>query len=369
MRARTCLLAGLLVILGDTAQASGAVPDSALALRGVDVSSLARGEEHGLVLRDRTGMPSDPLTLLRDHGVNTVRLRAWVEPPGGWCGLGQVAKTARRAEALGLAVLLDLHFSDGWADPGRQEKPAAWRGLAFPDLEAAVAGHARAACESLLAAGVTPRLVQLGNEVDDGLLWPDGRASIDPDRTARLLAAAAEGVRAASPTSQVMLHVTGRDTTAIRWLLDALGSRGVTWDMTGISYYPRFHGDLDHLAAVLAFVARRYERPVVVVETAYPFTLAGADAEENVVHDVDGLVPGIPATPAGQAAYLARLAAVLRHVPGNRARGFVWWEGTWLATPGNGWDPRDPASGDPWENQALFDFTGRPLPALEEFRR
>jgi arabinogalactan endo-1,4-beta-galactosidase len=337
-------------------------------LRGVDVSSLSRAETRGAVYRDSLGRPGDALVILRAHGVNAVRLRVWVDPADGANRIDAVVPMARRARDLGLDVVIDLHYSDGWADPGKQVKPAAWRDLSFAALTQAVGAHTRAVCESLRAAGVTPRIVQVGNEINDGLLWPDGRASLSLDRTAALVAAGAAAVRAASPASLVMIHVAATDTIAVRWLLDGLAARGVRWDVTGLSYYAMWHGDLAHLQRVLDDVATRYGRPVVIVETAAPFTLANADPQENVVHDPAQIPPGMAATPAGQAEHVEGILASLRRVPHDRGWGFFWWEGTWTAVPGNGWDPGDPAAGNGWENQALFDFEGRPLPALSKFR-
>jgi len=337
-------------------------------LRGVDVSSLARAETRGAIHRDTQGRPGDALVILRDHGVNAVRLRVWVNPADGANRIDTVVPMARRARDLGLDVVIDLHYSDGWADPGKQVKPAAWRDLSFAALTQAVGAHTRAVCESLRTAGVTPRIVQVGNEINDGLLWPDGRASLSLDRTAALVAAGAAAVRAASPRSLVMLHLAATDSTALRWLLDGLAARGVQWDVTGLSYYAMWHGNPARLQRLLDGLAVRYERPVLLAETAAPFTLANADAQENVIHEAAQLAAGTAATPADQAEFVDRIIAILRRVPRERGWGFFWWEGTWTAVPGNDWDPANPASGDGWENQALFDFDGRPLPALSRFR-
>ncbi len=363
MLAATLLAAGL--GSHDLAAAEGGSP---LRLRGVDVSSLSRAETKGAVYRDSLGRPGDALAILRDHGVNAVRLRVWVDPANGSNRIEHVVPMAGRARDLGLDVVIDLHYSDTWADPGKQVKPAAWRDLSFDALTQAVAAHTRAVCEALLAAGVTPRIVQVGNEINDGLLWPDGRASAGLDRTAALVAAGAAAVRAASPGSLVMLHLAATDSTAIRWLLDGLAARGVRWDVTGLSYYAMRHGSPARLQRLLDDVAARYERPVLLAETAAPFTLANADHQENVIHDAAQLAAGTEATPADQAEFVERIVAILQRVPRQRAWGFVWWEGTWTAVPGNGWDPERPASGNGWENQALFDFEGRPLPALSKFR-
>ena len=225
-RARAC--AARRASRREPAASATAVRDSIppLALRGVDVSSLARAEEKGAVHRDAQGRPGDALMILRDHGVNAVRLRVWVDPADGADRIESVVPMARRARDLGLDVVIDLHYSDGWADPGTQVKPAAWRDLSFAALTRDVGVETRAS-RSLRAAGVTPRIVQVGNEINDGFLWPDGRASFSLERTAVLVAAGAAAARAASPASLVMIHVAATDTAAVRWLLDGLAARGV----------------------------------------------------------------------------------------------------------------------------------------------
>jgi arabinogalactan endo-1,4-beta-galactosidase len=145
-------------------------------------------------------------------------------------------------------------------------------------------------------------------------------------------------------------------------------ARGVPFDVIGLSFYPYWHGSLGDLQRNLNDVSARYAKDVVVVETGYPFTLADADGHPNLIGLEEQLVPGYSATPEGQAAFVRDLLAIVRAVPARRGLGVFYWDATWLALAGNGWDPSDPASGNAWENQALFDFRGRPLPALSVFQ-
>jgi arabinogalactan endo-1,4-beta-galactosidase len=141
-------------------------------------------------------------------------------------------------------------------------------------------------------------------------------------------------------------------------------SRGVSWDVIGLSFYPYWHGTLSALSANLSFVTNRYGTPAIVVETAYPWTLANKDSTGNIVNSSSQLTSGYPATPAGQDAWIRSIADTVAAAPNNRGLGYVYWEGLWTAVTGNGWDPTNPSSGNAWENQALFDYNSRALTGL-----
>lgn len=363
------LLSGLLAAHG----APSGTMDSPAFIRGADVSSLPKAEALGARFFRADGAREDALRILRDHGVDTLRLRVWVSSPDGYHGSEQILTLARRARVLGFKLLVNFHYSDTWADPAHQTKPAAWTAHSFEELVAAVEEHTSALCRALAAQGTPADYVQIGNETNDGLLWPDGRVTGRPggdDFTplARLLQAGIRAAREAHPGTRIALHLgTSTDDALLRWWFDGVRAAGVDWDITGVSYYAYLHGPPSRLASSLAFLAKRYERPVLVLETAYPFTLENADAQRNIAGAPERLLPAYPATPEGQRAFLREVFAVARAVPDGRGAGVVYWEPAWLATPGNGWDNRDPRSGNGWENMALFDFGGRALPALEAF--
>ena len=342
---------------------------------GADLSSLAKNEDHGAVYRDARGVAGDPVGLLRAAGTNLARLKVWVDPADGYNDTDDVVATALRAEAAGMDVLVDFHYSDRWADPGQQRVPAAWAGYSVERLADAVHDHTAEVLTALADAGVSVDLVQVGNEINSGMLWPYGQTwdvvpgdGVDGpqfDALASFLSAGAAAVRAAAPSAEVMLHLAeGGDVGAFTWWFDEITARGVDFDLIGASYYGFWHGSLAELQHTLDTVTRRYDRDVLVVETAYPFTLDDADGHENIIDLPAELVPGYPATPAGQAAHLRAVADVVAAVPGGR--GIVYWEPAWTAVAGSGWDPEDPASGNAWENQALFGFDGRLLPAAAE---
>jgi arabinogalactan endo-1,4-beta-galactosidase len=357
------------------------VPGAArLSLLGADVSSLAKSEDLGgeyLECRCDDDCEARPaLGILgganNGGGINAVRLRVWVNPADGYHDRDELLRMARRAQRRGLGVLVDLHYSDFWADPGQQAKPAAWASVATAELAQAVYDHTFDVCSRLVAQGTPPDIIQLGNELNSGMLWPDGHTWDPPnwENLGDFLAAGASAVEACSPRTRIMLHLAnGGDNGLYQWWFDNITQQGVPFDIIGASFYPYWHGSLGDLQRNLSDISARYAKDVVVVETAYPFTLDAADATPNLIGLPEQLVPGYGATPAGQAAFIRDLLAIVRAVPDGRGLGVFYWDATWTAVPGNGWDPTDPASGNAWENQALFDFEGKVLPALREFRR
>lgn len=336
-----------------------------LSILGADVSSLKKSVDKGGIYAYEDGTPGDALDILRAHGLNYIRLRVWVDPPDGYHDKAELLEMATQAAKRGLKVLVDFHYSDAWADPGKQNKPAAWKELDFEQLKQAVYDHTFEVCNSLKAQGSPPDMVQIGNEINAGMLWPDGRTE-NWDNLAALLKAGYQATKDCSSTTQVMLHIAeGGDNALARWWFDNVVKREVPFDLIGISYYPYWHGTLTDLERNLNDLATRYEKDLVVVETAFPFTPDDNDGFDNIIHDQ--VVAGYEFTTEGQKKFLADLLALVRAVPDGRGLGIFYWEPVWTAVPGNGWDPADPSSGNGWENQALFDFNNRALPALSLF--
>ncbi len=339
---------------------------AALSVMGADISSLKKSEDMGGVYVCADGTTADALTILREHGMNYARIRVWVNSPDGYHGKRQLLQMAQRLKEDNIKLLVDFHYSDTWADPGKQPKPEAWRGLDFEDLKIAVYDHTCDICTSLKAQGTPADMAQVGNEINHGMLWPDGKNDETWDNLGALLKEGVRAVRESSPETLVMLHIAeGGDNAQSRWWFDNALTQGVSFDIIGISYYPYWHGTLADLQNNLNDLAVRYKRDIIVVETAYPFTADSKDDTENVI--TDQVVPGYPFSPGGQAAMLADVMSMVRAVPGERGKGIFWWDATWTAVPGNGWDPENPILGNNWENQALFDFENRPLPAMALF--
>lgn len=348
-------------------------------VRGGDLSGLAKNEDHGAVYRAADGTPGDAVELLADAGMNLGRLKVWVDPADGYNDRDHVVATARRIKAAGMQLLVDFHYSDRWTDPGAQGVPAAWAGLDPAAMAQAVHDHTRDVLDALADAGITADYVQVGNEINPGMLWPWGQTwDVDPtdgvtgarwDDLAAFLSAGAQAVREVDPDTRVILHLTNINNGigSLTWWLDEVTARDVDLDVIGLSYYGYWHGSLADLQGAVSTLSARYDKDVLVVETAYPFTLEDdTPAWENVIDLPGELVGGYPATPAGQAAQFRAVQDAVASAPGGRGLGTVYWEPAWTAVEGNGWDPADPTSGNAWENQALFDLDDRLLPAAAE---
>ncbi len=357
---RAALIAALLLGLGIAAPVVASP-----ATVGADVSFLPQLESLGAVYRV-DGVAVDPLDALKDAGFGLVRLRLWHTPAEPWNGLEDTVAFARRVSAAGYDLMLDIHYSDTWADPGHQTKPAAWTDIAFSALVDSVYSYTSAVMRRLRDAGVVPRYVQIGNEISSGMLWDDGRvggAWDTPeqwDRLAALLSAGAAAVRDSVQSERrprVVVHVdNGADNGLCRWFFDNLTSRGVDFDAIGVSFYPWWHGTLPDLRDNLSDLAGAYGKEILVVETSYPWTLEGNDSTGNFVYSASQLLPGYPATPEGQTAFLTELLSVVEGIPGGFGCGVVYWEPCFLSVPGG--------PDDPCENLTLFDFDGDALPAL-----
>lgn len=350
-------------------------------VRGADLSSIPKNEDNGARYAWDEGTPVDPVTAFSETGANLVRLKVWVNPADGYNMKDDVVAMSQRAQAKGMRVLIDFHYSDRWTDPGAQGIPAAWRGLNVAGLENAVYTHTKEVMTALKAAGVTPYAVQIGNEINPGMLWPYGQTTdTDPndsivgpqwDNLALFLKAGTRAVTETSPTSKKVLHLTNLDkgVSGLNYWFDQATSRGVPLDIIGLSYYGYWHGTLGNLQNAVTTLSARYSKHVLVVETSYPFTLADNQNSpwQNVIDSSTQLVKGYPATPAGQAANFKAVQDVVASAPGGKGLGAVYWEPAWTSVAGNGWDPADPSSGNAWENQAMFDYTNRALPGMNTY--
>lgn len=339
---------------------------TALTILGADISSLKKSEDMGGVYRYADGTEADALQILKDHGLNYARLRVWVEPADGYHGKAELLEMAQRLKSKDIKLLVDLHYSDNWADPGKQYKPAAWKDFDFEGLKKALYDYTFDVCNSLVEQGTPPEMVQIGNEINAGMLWPDGDYN-HMDNLAALLKEGYQAVKDCSESTLVMLHIAeGGDNELARWWFGNMTSRDVPFDVIGISYYPFWHGSLGQLQYNLGDISARYDKDVIVVETAYAFTALEDDFHPNIANR-SMVIPGYPYTPEGQRLMLRDVMAVVRAVPNGRGLGVFYWDATWTAVTGNGWDSTDPDSGNAWENQALFDYDNRALPALDEY--
>ena len=354
------LVALAAVVVGPHPAARAAAP----VIRGADVSTLKKSEDLGGVYRDSGGTQRSALDILRAGGMNYARLKVWVNPADGYNNKARVLTMATRIKAQGMKLLIDFHYSDTWADPGNQIKPAAWANLSLTQLRDAVYNHTFDVLNSLKAQGTTADMVQIGNEINPGMLLPTGSTN-NWTNLGTLLKAGVQASRDVNAATRIMLHLAeGGNNSLFRWWFDNAIAQGVQFDVIGASYYPYWHGPLSGLQSNLNDMATRYNKDVVVAETAYGFTLAADDSEPNIFNSSLQQAGGFPASPQGQIDELKAVANVLRNVPNGHGIGFFYWEPAWTAQAGAGWDPTNPNSGNGWENQAMFDYNSRALPVL-----
>jgi len=240
---------------------------------GADISFLPQLEDRGIKFSDN-GVEKDAVQILKEHGLNYIRLRLFVNPEEdsgyspkkGFCDLNHTIAMAKRIRATGMKLLLDFHYSDTWADPQKQFKPSAWKGQNFDQLRQTVFNYSRDVIQSLKNAGVTPGIVQIGNEINHGIVWPEGHIN-NLDSLAQLVYAGIQGVKAVDVSITIMLHIAlGGQNDESRFFLDNMIMRGVPFDVIGLSYYPRWHNTLEDLRYNLNDLAKRYEKDLIVVE-------------------------------------------------------------------------------------------------------
>ena len=240
---------------------------------GADISWVQQQEEQGRKFSD-DGVEKDVLKILVDNKFNWVRLRLFVDSKAekgyskeGYCDLEHTLVMAKRIKAAGLKLLLDFHYSDNWADPGKQSIPVSWEGLELAELEEKVYKYTNDIIKRFAAEGVKPDMVQTGNEIHHGFLWSQGKIGTDGDAFCGLLKRAVAGVRDADPGIKIMLHIAqgGQSKGSIAFF-DMINQHGIKFDIIGQSYYPKYHGTLKELEQNLSDLAKRYKKPIVVVE-------------------------------------------------------------------------------------------------------
>lgn len=240
---------------------------------GADVSWVQQQEDKGLTFRVNE-VGGDVLDFLSKNGFNWIRLRLFVEPSAekgysrqGYCDLEHTVAMAKRVKAAGMKFLLDFHYSDTWADPGKQFKPSSWEGLTGKDLEKRLYDYTREVLLRFKKEGVLPDMVQVGNEINHGMVWPDGKADSTLLALSGLLRSGCKAVRSVSPKIQRMIHLAcgGQNKESV-WFLDKIKKNGVRFEVIGQSYYPEYHGTLEELTFNLTDLAKRYHQPIVVVE-------------------------------------------------------------------------------------------------------
>ncbi len=340
---------------------------ASLSMMGADVSSLQLAESLGQVYYNSSGAAEDPLLILKSDGVNYIRLRVWVNPASGWNNEAKVLTFAKTVKADGFKLLIDFHYSDTWADPGHQVIPSAWSGESASQMQTSLYNYTYNVCSALKSEGATPDMVQIGNEINDGMLFPTGQINNNNFvPLAGFLKSGYNATKACSSSTQVMIHIAnGGEDAQAEWFFDGIKAAGVSWDVTGLSYYSMWSGTMSGMTSTVSDMRSRYGKPVVIAETAYPYTLSNEDSTQNSIYASSQLTSGYAASWTGQ---YDNFRDVIAAASAGGAEGVFYWEPTWKATPGNGWDPYNlSTSGDQWDNMALFNWSADPNPALALF--
>jgi arabinogalactan endo-1,4-beta-galactosidase len=304
--------------------------------KGADISWLTQMEASGIKFYDPSGKQKDCIRILKDLGMNSIRLRVWVDPTSGWCNTADVVVKAVRAKTLGMKVLIDFHYSDWWADPGKQNKPAAWANQDFALLKQSMADHTTSVLKALKVNGVTPEWVQIGNETNDGMLWPDGRASNSMNNFAQLINSGYNAVKAVDTSIKVIVHISnGFDNNLFRWIFDGLKNNGAQFDTIGMSLYPstsNWSSLNDQCLTNMNDMVSRYNKDVMIVEVGMSWDQP----------DICNL-------------FITDLIRKVKSVTGGRGLGVFYWE---------------PECYNHWQGYTLgaFDNNGKPTKALSAFR-
>lgn len=305
--------------------------------KGADVSWLTQMEASGYKFYSAAGTSMDCMQLLQGLGINSIRLRVWVNPAGGWNGNADVVAKAVRAHQLGMRILLDFHYSDTWADPGHQTKPASWTAYDFPTLVNTVNSYTLSVLDTLKANGVIPSWVQIGNETNNGMLWPDGMASTNMANFAALVNAGYKAVKSVADSIKVIVHISnGYDNSLFRWMFDGLQAAGAQYDIIGMSLYPsssNWASYDDSCLVNMNDMVARYHKSVMICEIGMPVNQA-ATCE----------------------AFITDLIHKVRAVSGGNGLGVFYWE---------------PECYNNWQGYGMgaFDNMGKPTVAMNAFNQ
>lgn len=366
-------------------------------IRGMDASAVLAEEKSGVKYYNYNGQEQDVFMTLAQSGVNYIRLRVWNDPydedghgyGGGNNDVPTAIELGRRATRYGMKVCIDFHYSDFWADPKKQFAPKAWEGMSVEEKSDALYDFTKESLSQILDAGVDVGMVQIGNEINNGMAGEKKMADV-----AQLLKAGSCAVRETADTYdreiKVVVHYTDiHHEGQMEGIAADLEKEAVDYDIFAFSYYPFWHGDMENMQAVAKMLQERFGKQVVIAETSYCYTAEDGDGSGNSVNGVDDLVPGYGATVQSQAAMIRDICEAANEVG---VLGVFYWEGTWIPVGktktenspiweefGSGWassyakeyDPNDAGKyygGCSWDNQAMFDFEGHPLPSLNVFK-
>ena len=347
--------------------------------KGMDVSMLKELEKHGAVYY-LNGEERDLFEIMKESGVNLIRLRLWNHPysesgetyGGGTNDLETTMELAKRAAEQKLDIMLDFHYSDFWADPAKQIKPKEWSELCTDELKREVYRYTRTVLKKMKNEGILPVIVQIGNEITNGLLWPDGRVE-NTEVMASFLEAGIRGVKEVDSNIKILLHLDfGTDNQLYRRWFTSIEPYKLQYDIIGMSYYPFWNGSLSDLVKNMNDISTTFNKDVSVAETSIGYTTDTLGCSGIVFSKELEKNTEYPATKEGQELFLRDLCKAVKDVKGGRGIGIIYWEPEWLPIPECAWARKigceymndKVEAGNSWANQALFDASGNANQAL-----
>ncbi|MCE5184620.1 MAG: arabinogalactan endo-1,4-beta-galactosidase [Planctomycetaceae bacterium] len=343
-------------------------------LIGGDITELPKVEDAGGRFYEN-GTEKDCLEILKNNGWNIVRIRLYNDPgnpgfspskrlPTGYQNPAATLALAKRAKNKGFQIQLSFHYSDYWSNPGTQTKPHEWEGLSFSQLKTALYDFTYSFMLQMAVQGTSPEFVSIGNEIPGGILFPDGSTSNWP-QLAQLLNAGYNAVKAASPSSQVILHLDDAcNYDKYNYFFGNCGTHGVQYDIIGVSYYPFWtENTIEELKVFLDAVSEKFNKPLMIMETGYNWNPTRSDGRAGQLAN-NGPMP-YPSTPEGQKDFMLELFSAIPAVQNGKCIGDLYWDPVMITASGVGWELGAPNVVD---NTTLFDFKGNALPVLGAFK-
>jgi arabinogalactan endo-1,4-beta-galactosidase len=328
------------------------IPQKILTIKGFDASFLPSINQAGIVLKNNNGIAESMLTTLKNNAVNCIRIRLWKNPSSSLSSFTEVKTFAQAVKNAGLKVWICVHYSDTWADPGNQQKPAEWNNINIAQLKDSIYNYTKK-----IVTEINPEYIQVGNEINNGFCWPQGNIT-KQSQFVDMIKQGVKAVRDNAPNTKIMLHYAGHENASSFFSMFA----NVDYDIIGLSYYPMWHGkSIDALQSNINALSTQFNKDIVIAETSYPFTFGYNDFTNNIIGNASQILPEFPATVTGQLQYLQKIKSTITAAP--KGIGFCYWGGEWVSFLGP-----TATNGSSYENQALWDFNNTALPALGVFK-
>lgn len=338
--------------------------------KGMDLSFQTELEDFSVEYKDENGNSIQLLDFVKNNGTNLVRLKLWHTSQDGENTLEDVKAYAQRIKSKNMAFLLNFHYSDYWADPGKQFPPIAWRDMTYIEVKVAIYNYTKDVVQQLKDQNTLPAIIQIGNETDSGFLWDFGKVWNEfNDNWPNYTGLVREAIRAINDVDtgnsiEIMLHHSSVENAI--YFFTELEAFNIDFDIIGLSYYPQFQiKDLNLVQSKINELATTFNKDILMVEVAYPFTFDWYDNSNNYIGDSSQILAEFPATPQGQKDYFEWLVQTIKNIPGNRGKGFCYWAPDWVTFLGN---ETTSTGGSSWENQCMFDFDHKALPVFDVYR-